>query len=154
LSSCHESPLVIIPYQYSKIKRRFQSSQSGDAPDSALPANRCSRHPKGHSDGVRIYWTYRPMNGQPMLPKWPNDRSSHKLARRGAATDLANAAKPDMISSRPRRVSTSRLTISSNICHLQNSCSQPRMFGPYANRSRGAQAPCRSIEPRPEPFRN
>src|SRR6266478_4860755 len=81
LSSCHESPLVIIPYQYSKIKARFpaNSSQSGDTPDSALPANRCSRHPKGYSDGVRIYRTYRPMDGQPMPPKWPNDRSSHMV---------------------------------------------------------------------------
>src|SRR6266436_3451354 len=84
LSSCHESPLVIIPYQYSKIKARFPVlpvQPSGDAPDSPLPANRCSRHPKGHSDGGRIYRTYRPMNGQPMLPKWPTDASSHTFGR-------------------------------------------------------------------------
>src|SRR5260370_42150129 len=55
------------------------SGLRGDASDSALPANRCSKHLKGHSDGVRIYRTYRPMNGQPMLPKWPNDGSSHTM---------------------------------------------------------------------------
>src|SRR6266481_7579139 len=55
------------------------SGLRGDASDSALPANRCSKHPKGHSDGVRIYRTYRPMNGQPMLPKWPTDGSSHNV---------------------------------------------------------------------------
>jgi hypothetical protein len=50
-----------------------------NASDSALPAKRWFTPPKRHLSGLWIDKTYRPMNGQPMLPKWPNDGSSHKL---------------------------------------------------------------------------
>src|SRR5438034_873316 len=56
-----------------------RTARGGTFSDSVLLANRCSKRPNGHSDGVRIYRTYRPMNGQPMLPKWPNDGSSHTV---------------------------------------------------------------------------
>jgi hypothetical protein len=46
--------------------------------------------PKRHLSGLRIYKTYRPINGQPMLPNGPNDASSHKLWR---GTVKAEAAK-------------------------------------------------------------
>jgi hypothetical protein len=49
--------------------------------DSVLLANRCFRPPKSLFDGVRIYRTYRPLNGQSSLPKWPNDGSSHTFGR-------------------------------------------------------------------------
>jgi hypothetical protein len=52
-----------------------------NASDSALPVKRWFTPPKRHLSGLRIYKTYRPMNDQPMLPKWPNNGSSHKFGR-------------------------------------------------------------------------
>src|SRR6266403_1625439 len=80
------------------------SGLRGDATDSALPANRCSKHPKGYSDRGRIYRTYRPMNGQPMLPKWPNDGSSHIFGRNRESRTREAAGRRNWPEAVPRKM--------------------------------------------------
>src|SRR5467141_3298952 len=57
----------------------------------------------GHSDGVRIYRTYRPMNGQPMLPNWPNDGSSHTFRTNRESRSREAAGRRNWPESVPRK---------------------------------------------------
>src|SRR5439155_13186776 len=75
----HPGEILTGPLETHFIAYANRTARGGTFSDSVFLANRCSKRPNGHSDGVRIYRTYRPMNGQPMLPKWPNDGSSHMV---------------------------------------------------------------------------
>src|SRR2546429_9499656 len=88
----HPGEILTGPLETHFIAYANRPARGGTFSDSVLLANRCSKRPNGHSDGVRIYRTYRPMNGQPMLPKWPNDGSSHMVQGRNRESRRREAA--------------------------------------------------------------